>query len=421
MPRLGGMIVLAPSSADLSLAVRLAAIPVIMSAAELLLRREALGTGGFLDFEILGLLKGSIASHNTTMARLFRLSMRRGPYVGVLVAQLLSAAALVAVPRSVPLVAVTTGLYVLMTKRNHLSNDGSDDMVVVVLVASALAMLGSSAFVREAWAVFLTGQLLLAYFVSGISKAQSDVWWRGDATTAVLRTRHFRASSIRPAPDPTPNSGRTSHPPDLYFRGVGASGTLCAAADFSLGFGCGPCVPPRLRRGHGPKYVRLGFRRLLSCRSVVVAVARRDDITSGEVSARPSLGGLRRDAAGVVVEPAPGGAGHGKGRTAPVAAHRHADKRAPGGSQPAPAEGLRPLNSGSRGPTTCPDQRYVFPTPPRATMTAHGEQRLTERHNRASGYRWATGPARAESSYPYRAADQGLPRRRLARSRPARP
>jgi hypothetical protein len=191
LPRLGGVIVLAPSSADVSLAVRLAAIPVIMSAAELLLRREALGTGGFLDFEILGLLKGSIGSHDTTLARLFRLSMRRGPYVAVLVAQILSAAALVVVPRSVLLVAVTTGLYVLMTKRNHLSNDGSDDMVVVVLVASALAMLGSSAFVREAWAVFLTGQLLLAYFVSGISKAQSDIWWRGDATTAVLRTRIF--------------------------------------------------------------------------------------------------------------------------------------------------------------------------------------------------------------------------------------
>ena len=95
------------------------------------------------------------------------------------------------VPWSIPLVTLTAGLYLLMTKRNHLSNDGSDDMVVVVLVASALAMLGSSAFARTAWAVFLTGQLLLAYFVSGISKAQSDVWWRGDATTAVLRTRIF--------------------------------------------------------------------------------------------------------------------------------------------------------------------------------------------------------------------------------------
>jgi hypothetical protein len=185
------MILPAPSSADLSLAVRLAAVPVVMSAAELLLRRDALGTGGLLDFEIMGLLKGSIASRNTTMARLFRLSMRRRPYVAILVVQLLSAAAVVVVPLSIPLVALTAGLYLLMTKRNHLSNDGSDDMVVVVLVASALAMLGSSAFARTAWAVFLTGQLLLAYFVSGISKAQSDVWWRGDATTAVLQTRIF--------------------------------------------------------------------------------------------------------------------------------------------------------------------------------------------------------------------------------------
>ena len=42
-----------------------------------------------------------------------------------------------------------------------------------------------------AWAVFLTGQLLLAYFVSGLSKAQSDSWWRGDAIGGVVGTRIF--------------------------------------------------------------------------------------------------------------------------------------------------------------------------------------------------------------------------------------
>lgn len=345
------MIVLAPSSADLSLAVRLAAVPVIMSAAELLLRREALGTGGFLDFEILGLLKGSVASRNTTMARLLRLSMGRRPYVAILVAQLLSAAAVVVVPSSIPLVTLTAGLYLLMTKRNHLSNDGSDDMVVVVLVASALAMPGSSALARTAWAVFLTGQLLLAYFVSGISKAQSDVWWRGEATTAVLRTRIFGHPRYAQLLSRHPTTAVLLTWLTFIFEVLLPAALFVLVADFPLGFGYRSRVPPLLRRRDGPKYLRLGFRRLLPCGQLVVGVVGGDDITPVEVGPRPSLALWRRSAAGVAVEPAPGRAGHGEAAQAGaalVAYHRHVGNAAPGCSQSGAKEGLRPLKGWPR-------------------------------------------------------------------------
>ena len=185
------MSVIAPSPEDVSLALRLAAVPVAVSAAELLVRRKSLRKGGLLDFEILGLLKGSLGSEDTVTARLFRTLVHGRFYAFVLAVQMLCACAVVVAPRFVPLVVVTASLQLLMMKRNHLANDGSDDMVTVVLVATAVVSLASSHVTTVAWAVFLTGQLLLAYFVSGLSKAQSGSWWRGDAIAGIVGTRIF--------------------------------------------------------------------------------------------------------------------------------------------------------------------------------------------------------------------------------------
>ncbi len=185
------MIVPSPSTAEVSLAVRLAAVPVAISAAELLVRRRALTKGGLLDYEVLGLLKGTIASHDTARARVFRTLMDQRFYSFVLAVQLLVAGAIIVAPTLTALVCVTAGLQLLMMKRNHLANDGSDDMVTVVLVSTAVALVAVSKVAMVSWAVFLTGQLLLAYFVSGLSKAQSDSWWQGKAVTGVLGTRIF--------------------------------------------------------------------------------------------------------------------------------------------------------------------------------------------------------------------------------------
>ena len=185
------MIVPPPSTAEVSLAVRLAAVPVAISAAELLVRRRALTKGGLLDYEILGLVKGTLASHDTARARIFRSLMDERVYAYILVVQLLSAGAIIVDPRLAALVCVTAGLQLLMMKRNHLANDGSDDMVTVVLVSTAVALVAASTVATVSWAVFLTGQLLLAYFVSGLSKAQSDSWWRGEAVAGVVGTRIF--------------------------------------------------------------------------------------------------------------------------------------------------------------------------------------------------------------------------------------
>jgi hypothetical protein len=112
-------------------------------------------------------------------------------YVVILVAQLLVAAALFVAPLTASPLLVGLGLHLLMMRRNHLSNDGADDMVVVVLGSTLVATLAASQLARTAWAVFLTAQLALAYFVSGVSKAQSQAWWCGEAVPRVVGTRIF--------------------------------------------------------------------------------------------------------------------------------------------------------------------------------------------------------------------------------------
>ena len=64
-------------------------------------------------------------------------------------------------------------------------------MVVVVLGSTLVATLAASQLAKTAWAVFLTAQLALAYFVSGVSKAQSQAWWSGEAVPGVVGTRIF--------------------------------------------------------------------------------------------------------------------------------------------------------------------------------------------------------------------------------------
>jgi hypothetical protein len=181
----------APHNHELALAVRLAAVPLAMSACELLVRRRALGRGGLLDFDILALLDGSIARRRSRAALALAWLMGDRRYVVILAAELLVAAALFVAPLTAPLLLVGLGLHLLMMRRNHLSNDGADDMVVVILGSTLVATLAASQLARTAWAVFLTAQLALAYFVSGVSKAQSRAWWCGEAVPGVVGTRIF--------------------------------------------------------------------------------------------------------------------------------------------------------------------------------------------------------------------------------------
>jgi hypothetical protein len=180
-----------PSAGDLSGVVRLAAVAAVLSPIELLIRRGALGPGGLLDWEVTGLLPGSLATRPGLVARAISRMLAGPTTAGLLVTQVMLCAGILIWPTTWACVFATAAVHVLMAKRNRLSGDGSDDMVVLVLCATGVALAVGSQPARTACAVFLAGELALSYFTAGISKAQSDAWWQGRALPGVLTTRIF--------------------------------------------------------------------------------------------------------------------------------------------------------------------------------------------------------------------------------------
>lgn len=65
-------------------------------------------------------------------------------------------------PSSAPLIAAAVALHVALLKRHHLTVDGSDQMVVVVLVACLIGRIRSDAISVPAAVTFLAAELTLS-------------------------------------------------------------------------------------------------------------------------------------------------------------------------------------------------------------------------------------------------------------------
>jgi hypothetical protein len=84
--------------------------------------------------------------------------------------------------------AVVLGARMLLHARIQLGNDGSDQMMLVVVMSVLIGWLaiGTPIAVVAVWYAAL--QLLLSYLVAGIAKVSSGTWRRGTAVPAILNT-----------------------------------------------------------------------------------------------------------------------------------------------------------------------------------------------------------------------------------------
>lgn len=178
------------ANSALELAVRLVCLARLVSMAEYLLRWRQFGPGGLLNFAISRPLRPAKASVIQRIGALGdAVNTRYFPLVialdGLCSATLLVRPALTVVI----LVAVITQM--LLMKRNEIAIDGSDQMILVVLVASALGRVGQDNTAVSAACFFLAGNLCLAYFTAGAYKAASRQWISGEALTVVVSTTAF--------------------------------------------------------------------------------------------------------------------------------------------------------------------------------------------------------------------------------------
>jgi hypothetical protein len=173
----------------------IAGIAVALDSLEVLAVRFAFADGGIYGYPVLRtgqrfLVTGPAAR---PLGRLLG-------YPGVLslpILQLFCAAVLVLLPFQGPseqrwLGAAACGLVLaarmLFYARNVLGQDGSDQMLLVVLSGALVAHLAGASGVATIAVVYVAGQLLLSYASAGIAKAVSPVWRSGRAIPGITST-----------------------------------------------------------------------------------------------------------------------------------------------------------------------------------------------------------------------------------------
>lgn len=204
----------------------LAATGAAVASAELFALRSALRDDGLLSWRV----------HRLYHARLTRWLERlrvailfRYPAVLVLLGIRLVAAvslilaALFGLPAGPPLYLLTL-MGLVFTLRSSSSNDGSDQMTTIVLVALSCAQFIHTELADQACVVFIASQSSLAYGTSGLLKAKERGWRDGTYVTEILATSSFGNRDLL-------QLFRTNYPVRIWCGRLVAFGDclLCAA------------------------------------------------------------------------------------------------------------------------------------------------------------------------------------------------
>jgi hypothetical protein len=182
------------ASEAVNLTVRLCCIGRAICLAELALARRERRPGGMLNWAVAGLVLDETPSRFLSLARLRSFVWKS--FVGMspsLFTCLLWIDAGVVLglffwPATLALRAAAAILLLIEMKRHYFSVDGSDEMMLLCLVATSLAGFGDS---NRYVAFFLAAELVLAYTTAGAYKASSPFWQKGKALLCITRTRAF--------------------------------------------------------------------------------------------------------------------------------------------------------------------------------------------------------------------------------------
>ena len=180
-------------SAALGLVERIAAAGVLLASLELLSRREALRADGLLSWEVARLRSARLAV-GATGAVLQRLLAPPGVYV-LCWLRVLAAALVIVAPTganvSAAALLVAASISLMLMLRTSYGNDGADQMLLLVLVASASVRLIDTKDAVEYALWFIALQCLLSYVTSGLGKLAGRSWRNGAGLVGVLNTSAY--------------------------------------------------------------------------------------------------------------------------------------------------------------------------------------------------------------------------------------
>jgi hypothetical protein len=86
--------------------------------------------------------------------------------------------------------------FVLYNVRNSFGQDGSDQMLTIVLICLCLAHAASSTLIKQMAIWFVCAQSLLSYLTAGFSKLAGKTWRNGSALIGINRTDAYGAHKL---------------------------------------------------------------------------------------------------------------------------------------------------------------------------------------------------------------------------------
>ena len=171
---------------------RLLFVGLVLEAVEALRLRRAYADGGLFSRAMLGIVVGGVRPE-------LRLGATHGGTRAVTVAALTQAAAagvVVGVGTGAPL-GIAAAVVCLVANgylrtRRQIGGSGAEQLTFIVLVTFGLVVLaGAGEEARRLGDGFVAAQLALAYAASGVAKAFSTAWRRGEAMTGIFATEAY--------------------------------------------------------------------------------------------------------------------------------------------------------------------------------------------------------------------------------------
>ena len=171
---------------------RLLFVGLVVEAIEALRLRRAYADGGLFSRAMLGIVVGGVRPE-------LRLGATHGGARAVTVAALTQAAAAgvvvgvgtgAALGIAAALVCLVANGY--LRTRRQIGGSGAEQLTFIVLVTFGLVVLaGAGEEARRLGDGFVAAQLALAYAASGVAKAFSTAWRRGEAMTGIFATEAY--------------------------------------------------------------------------------------------------------------------------------------------------------------------------------------------------------------------------------------
>jgi hypothetical protein len=99
-------------------------------------------------------------------------------------------------PLNLPSILIVFGCSLLLSFRDLVGTDGSDQMSLTILGGLVISAATSDPFLQSAGLIFIGVQSVLSYIVSGVAKALSPKWRSGLAVAQIMNTRTYGMEHI---------------------------------------------------------------------------------------------------------------------------------------------------------------------------------------------------------------------------------